>query len=205
MAPIHDTDLAENRWSQSEWNHYELWEKKEARNRRNRRIWMGATALLFFLLGAIPVIRVSRPEWKLKALGWAVAREIGAIRNRALTEKKAYAVKLTETFVEGMSSELKWVTGVGPHCESAMAALSTVTDHLGRAGQPMNGYHFIFSGKSWCIDGSEASSHKFQPLLWNIKIDKLLTDPNDVIYSPIEISLPNLEGNIVVKSIGFAH
>ena len=35
MVPIYESDVAEERWSKSEWNHYELWEKVEQRVRRH--------------------------------------------------------------------------------------------------------------------------------------------------------------------------
>ena len=50
MVPIHDTDVAEERWSQAEWENYELWEKVELKLKRKKQLWILATFLVFLAL-----------------------------------------------------------------------------------------------------------------------------------------------------------
>lgn len=82
MAPIHDTDIAEERWSKSEWESYELWEQIEVRLRRRRTLWISAAILLFLALSSVPIIIDRRPKW----VGQAVARQLASLLNRVKRE-----------------------------------------------------------------------------------------------------------------------
>ena len=65
MVPIHDTDLAQERWSQTEWEHYELWEKLEVKLSDVARPSGSAPLpfLLFFILSSVPILIEHWPKW----------------------------------------------------------------------------------------------------------------------------------------------
>jgi hypothetical protein len=64
MVPLHDSDVAENRWKEGEWRTFELWERIELRLRR-RKFWtIAATALAFLGLLSIPIVRDRAPKWR---------------------------------------------------------------------------------------------------------------------------------------------
>ena len=93
MVPIHDTDLAEERWSQAEWNHYELWEKIEMRVRRKRRIWVVSTVVCFLLLSSVPIIHENRPRWAALRAARHLARELQRVKRDASLVDRAFRIR----------------------------------------------------------------------------------------------------------------
>lgn len=93
MVPIHDTDLAEERWSQSEWDNYELWEKIEYRLKRRKKLWVFATFILFIALSAVPIVLDRWPKWKTRAFARKLAQEINHIKNDAITQRAAFRLR----------------------------------------------------------------------------------------------------------------
>lgn len=67
MVPIHESDVAENRWKDDEWRQFELWERIEYRLRRRRTWIIAAVALTFIAILAGPIIQDRTPKWR--ALG----------------------------------------------------------------------------------------------------------------------------------------
>lgn len=104
MAPIHETDVDENRgadssrhsarWSQEEWKDYELWEKIDARERRRRKLWVLGAALLFFALLAVPVWWERSPLWRANQAALRLARELSLAKKEAALEGSAVRVTL---------------------------------------------------------------------------------------------------------------
>ena len=90
MAPIHDTDVAEKRWSDEEWRQFELWEKIEVRLRRKRLIWVGLALLGFVVLSAIPTALERWPKWVSRRVSRQVAQEINRLRSQAILDSRAY-------------------------------------------------------------------------------------------------------------------
>jgi hypothetical protein len=80
MVPIHDTDLAQERWSQTEWEHYELWEKLEAKFRRRKAVWIGAAVLLFFVLSSVPILIEHWPKWIALGANRKLSEEINRLK-----------------------------------------------------------------------------------------------------------------------------
>jgi hypothetical protein len=93
MVPIHDSDIAETRWSQAKWERFELWEKIESRLRRKRRAWIGGTAVAFVLLAAIPVLRDRAPKWTSLTAIRRLASEINALKREAMAQRAAYRIR----------------------------------------------------------------------------------------------------------------
>jgi len=93
MAPIHETDLAEERWSKAEWNHYELWEKIEVRVRKKRRLWIAGTVAAFLLLSSIPIIKENRPRWVALKATRKLAQEISRLKKDAGLMNQAYRIR----------------------------------------------------------------------------------------------------------------
>ena len=97
MVPIHDTDVAAERWSQSEWENYELWEKVELRFKRKRRIWILSTLIVFLALSAVPIVMDRWPKWTTRSLSRQLAQEINRIKKDAIIDQSAYRIRfLTE-------------------------------------------------------------------------------------------------------------
>lgn len=64
MVPIHESDVAENRWKDDEWRQFELWERIELRLRRKRTWIVLAVAFGFVAILAAPVIEDRLPKWR---------------------------------------------------------------------------------------------------------------------------------------------
>ena len=64
MVPIHESDVAENRWKDDEWRQFELWERIEHRLRRKRTWIILAVALIFVGILGAPVIEDRLPKWR---------------------------------------------------------------------------------------------------------------------------------------------
>ncbi|MGZ3698094.1 MAG: hypothetical protein ACXWPM_04620 [Bdellovibrionota bacterium] len=94
MVPIHDSDIAEERWSKTGWDRYELWEKIELRLRRNRRFWIGGAVLLFLAFSAIPVFMDRIPKWKAMSLSRQFAQEVSALKRQASMERAAFRIRV---------------------------------------------------------------------------------------------------------------
>jgi hypothetical protein len=95
MAPIHDTDLAAERWSQAEWENYELWEKVEQRLRRRRYLWILGAAILFLALSAVPIVMDRWPKWKTRVIARTLAQEINRVKREASANRTAMRLRFT--------------------------------------------------------------------------------------------------------------
>jgi len=93
MAPIHDTDLASERWAKAQWRNFELWEKLEVKMKHRRWIWIGVTALLFLLISSVPVIQDQSQKWAARGALKKLALEINALKRFAATEHQAYQLR----------------------------------------------------------------------------------------------------------------
>lgn len=93
MVPIHDTDVAEERWTQAEWEHYELWEQIERRIRRRRMGWIFGISLLFLMVSAVPVIRERMPAWSAQIAARRFTEDVNEIKRRAIIENHAYQIR----------------------------------------------------------------------------------------------------------------
>lgn len=96
MVPIHDTDVAEERWTKSEWETYELWEKVELRARRKRRIWIVATFFLFLILSAVPIVMNQYPRWIARSLARQLGQQINQMKRDASIAKSPYRIRIYE-------------------------------------------------------------------------------------------------------------
>jgi hypothetical protein len=90
MVPIHDTDVAEERWSQAEWERFELWEKVEIRLRRRKWLWILGTAVLFVSLSSIPIVIDRRPKWRTLSVARQLAQEINHMKRDASVAHQAH-------------------------------------------------------------------------------------------------------------------
>lgn len=105
MVPIHDTDVAETRWSQAEWNHYELWEKVEQRLRRRKWLWISATVALFLVLSAVPVVMLHWPKWVALTAASRLGREINHLKTMANVERAAFRLRFVNDGATGFVIE----------------------------------------------------------------------------------------------------
>lgn len=95
MVPIHDTDLAEERWSKASWENYELWEKAEGREKRRRQLWITATCVLFLFLSSVPVALDQWPKWMTQHIAGKFAREINRMKRDASIARAPYRIRLS--------------------------------------------------------------------------------------------------------------
>jgi hypothetical protein len=114
MCPIHETDQAEERWSQAEWEHYELWEKIEARARRIRRLWISGAVLAFFVLSAVPVIMDRGVQWKALSASREFGQKLNGLKREAGERQQAFRVRVHPT--RAVALALEW----GPRCDSPL-------------------------------------------------------------------------------------
>jgi hypothetical protein len=112
MAPIHDTDIAEKRWDEGEWQYYELWEKIEHRLRRRRWLWVAATVVVFLLISSVPILTAHWSKWEGLALNRRLAQEIGELKLEAARSRQALKLVFPE------SGELNYTIESAPSCTS---------------------------------------------------------------------------------------
>ncbi len=93
MAPVHDTDLAEKRWNEAEWEHYELWEKIEQRFRRRKRFWISGTAILFLLISAVPIVRDRSAKWATLTQARRLSEQVNHIKLEASRARAPYRIR----------------------------------------------------------------------------------------------------------------
>jgi hypothetical protein len=96
MVPIHDTDVAEERWSKAEWEGYELWEKIEARLKKRRRLWIFSTAVVILVLSAIPLIYQKWEKWMTRSLARQLAVKLNQMKSDAGIQHVPFRLKLIE-------------------------------------------------------------------------------------------------------------
>lgn len=96
MAPIHESDLGEERWSKVEWENYELWEKVEQRLRRKKNLAVLATVMVFTVLSAVPIVGDRWPKWTTRTFARRLAQELNWIKSQASVHRSAYRFKLLD-------------------------------------------------------------------------------------------------------------
>lgn len=96
MVPIYESDVAEERWKESEWGQYELWEKVEHRLHRAKRAWVIATAIVFVILSAVPVVMDQMPKWRSLYAIQSLAREINQIKREAGMSRSAVRIRFLD-------------------------------------------------------------------------------------------------------------
>lgn len=94
MVPIHDSDIAEERWSQAEWENYELWEKVELRVKRQKRLWIIATAGVVLILSALPTVFQRWEKWTTRSLARELAEKINRMKTFASLEHTPFRLKI---------------------------------------------------------------------------------------------------------------
>ncbi len=90
MAPIHDTDLAKDRWSKQEWRNFELWEKVENRLLKKKRLFIVFTAIIVILISSIPVLMDRNLKWNGLSILRQLGEEISMLKKDAAIQKKSY-------------------------------------------------------------------------------------------------------------------
>lgn len=117
MVPIHESDVAENRWKDDEWRQFELWERIEFRLRRKRTWIILAVGLVFVGILAAPVIEDRLPKWRATE----AMRELAVRANQMKVDAASLGVSLRlriENAGEGPQYVIERVDG----CESPQSA-----------------------------------------------------------------------------------
>src|SRR6185295_1415525 len=96
MAPIHESDIAAERWSKAEWSHYELWEKLELKLRRRKLIWISATVALFLALSAVPIVLDRKPKWTAMSISRRLAQLINGMKSEASLKHQAHRISFAD-------------------------------------------------------------------------------------------------------------
>lgn len=90
MVPIHDSDIAEERYAAAEWQHYELWEKIEVKLKRRKNLWIAATLLVFLILSAVPIWIDRWPKWTSLRAARRLGEKINELKRLSGTENQAF-------------------------------------------------------------------------------------------------------------------
>jgi hypothetical protein len=156
MCPIHETDSGEERWSQSEWEHYELWEKLEARARKVRRAWLVLGFMMFLGLSAIPIVVERKPEWKALQALRELGQQMNRLKREAAQRQEAFRLRIVPT--APLTMQVEWAHS----CESEKFEVERSIELL--AGDPLReelswvsadrAKSFAVAGllSTWCYD-----------------------------------------------------
>jgi hypothetical protein len=115
MVPIYETDLTRERNRPSDWDHYELWEAVELRERKRRLMWILGTLLVSLSLTAIPVISESRSHWVANKLARELAQQVNVVKHRAILSRSPQRI------VFDPSGKLRFRMESVTQCESSPA------------------------------------------------------------------------------------
>lgn len=96
MAFVFNQYLSQHRWEDSEWGHYELWEKEEARFKKRRKIWIFCFLSLFLVLSSIPVILNRYPKWISRRIARELAQKISALKRDASIQRTALRIRFDQ-------------------------------------------------------------------------------------------------------------
>jgi hypothetical protein len=139
MVPIHDTDVAEERWSQSEWENFELWEKVELRLKRQRRFWILGTLFLFLVFSSVPIVMDRWPKWMTRSAAGRLAKEVNRIKREASVDRVAYRIRLLE------NGKLNYVVERLQSCSSQLAQVVRSSSLID--SEKPESYTWIFQAK----------------------------------------------------------
>lgn len=109
MVPIYESDVAEERWSKTEWNHYELWEKVEQRIRRYNRLWIAGTAFVFLLLSSVPIVMDQHPHWTALAATRRLGQEIDHMKKDAAMAHVPFRIRFSKSGEDSVSYQVEKV------------------------------------------------------------------------------------------------
>lgn len=115
MAPIYESDVAEKRWAEGEWNNYELWEKVEVRLRRIKRLWIAGAVIVFLLISSIPIVQEQRPKWMALSASRALGEEINFVKREASLQHVAHRIRFAS------DGSLRFVIEKVQSCSSGVA------------------------------------------------------------------------------------
>lgn len=90
MAPIHDTDIAEERWQQEQWRTFELWEKIAQRLRKKKRLWVALAVALFLAISSIPTLWDRMDYWAARRHAVEIGLLINELKVMAATEHRSF-------------------------------------------------------------------------------------------------------------------
>ncbi|MBI4925746.1 MAG: hypothetical protein HY843_07460 [Bdellovibrio sp.] len=86
MAPIHDSDLAEERFKQLQWKYYELWEDIEQRLKKRKKLFILFALVLFFILLSVPIFQDRFPKWQTYQITTNLAKSINKLKREVTTQ-----------------------------------------------------------------------------------------------------------------------
>lgn len=133
MAPIYETDLIGERTSPEEWRNFELWEVIEQRQKRNRRLWFIATAIVSLVLLSVPTVMENRSRWSALKISRLLAEKINSMKRLAAVNRTPYRISFEasksshykiEKLVRCADSQGLLVEGPAPLQEEEYALLS---------------------------------------------------------------------------------
>ncbi len=156
MSPIHDTDVAKERWTQAEWGQYELWEKVESRMKHRKRLWTIATIGLFFILSSVPIVVDQWPKWMTRSMMRQLAQEINHVKMDASLNRTAFRIRFLE------KNKLNFVVEQLDECSAATAKMVRMGSFVKKMSNPEQyvwisseeGVHFKIPGllSQFCYD-----------------------------------------------------
>ncbi len=138
MVPIHDSDLAENRWREGEWRQFELWERIEFRLRRQRSWIIFAVAVVFLAILSVPVIRDRIPKWQATH----AMRGLAVLANQMKIDAAALGVPIRLTLLTAEEGPVYRLERVGS-CEPSGGTAPTLWGEGKLFPKPSTGRSFV--------------------------------------------------------------
>jgi hypothetical protein len=186
MAPIHDTDVAEKRWSDEEWRQFELWEKIEIRLRQRRRIWVGLACLLFLILAAVPTVMERWPKWLGRRLSRQLAQELNQLRSQAILEGRAFRIQFLND--NGLAVRVERGERCGDE-SSSWSLVKELTIRSPEAGTLVQRFRFISASEGAalgipqihsevCVDGVDRVPHGIDSMGGTLPSSQQMTGPS---------------------------
>jgi len=97
MVPIHESDVAENRWKEADWRQFELWERIETRLKRKKTWTVLAVCLVFIAILSVPIFQDRLPKWRALSAMRSLAVRANAMKVDAASLGVSLQLRLTDS------------------------------------------------------------------------------------------------------------
>lgn len=97
MVPIHESDVAENRWKDADWREFELWERIESRLKRKKSWTIAVVCLVFITILAVPIYRDRLPKWTALSVMRSLAVQANQMKVDAATLGTAQQLRIEDS------------------------------------------------------------------------------------------------------------
>lgn len=181
MVPIHESDLAENRWKESQWGYYELWEKVESRFKKRRSLIIAITVLLFVVLSSIPIIRDRTPKWETLSAVRKLATEVNRMKLEASILAAPLNLEISSSETE-LAFRIAQVSSCNDRVVSREVRSGSLTAFTAQRGMRL-------------VNSTDSEKWSLQPMVHSICYDPLMPT------QPLEQDVPRVVGIAPVNDL----